>query len=57
MSVIRKTLVLAAVLAMALGAVAASAEGYQDLKEQVQEFTLPNGIHFIVLERHDVPVF
>ncbi|MDO9694021.1 MAG: pitrilysin family protein [Candidatus Latescibacteria bacterium] len=57
MSAIRKTLVTAAVLALALGAVAASAEGYQDLKEQVREFTLPNGIHFIVLERHDVPVF
>jgi len=28
-----------------------------DLEAQVQEFTLDNGIHFLVLERHDVPVF
>ena len=31
----------------------------QDLKEfekHVTEFTLPNGLHFIVLERHDAPV-
>jgi predicted Zn-dependent peptidase len=31
----------------------------QDLKEfekRVTEFTLPNGLHFIVLERHDAPV-
>ncbi len=29
----------------------------QEIQDQVQEFTLDNGIHFIVLERHDVPVF
>ena len=31
----------------------------QDLKafeKRVTEFTLPNGLHFIVLERHDAPV-
>src|SRR5206468_7451604 len=31
----------------------------QDLKEfekRVTEFTLPNGLHFIVLERHEAPV-
>ena len=57
MSPIHKSLALAAVLSLALGAMGASAEGYQDLKDQVREFTLPNGIHFIVLERHEVPVF
>ena len=33
--------------------------GAQDLKEfekRVTEFTLPNGLHFIVLERHEAPV-
>ena len=30
---------------------------YLDLENQVQEFTLDNGVHFIVLEDHDVPVF
>jgi len=29
----------------------------QDIQDQVREFTLDNGVHFIVLERHDVPVF
>jgi predicted Zn-dependent peptidase len=31
----------------------------QDLKQfekRVTEFTLPNGLHFIVLERHEAPV-
>ncbi len=33
--------------------------GAQDLKEfekRVTEFTLPNGLHFIVMERHEAPV-
>ncbi|MBU8872028.1 MAG: insulinase family protein [Gemmatimonadales bacterium] len=30
---------------------------YLDLENQIQEFTLDNGVHFIVLENHDVPVF
>ncbi|MBU0741737.1 insulinase family protein [bacterium] len=42
------------VLLLAAGAAVGSP---QDLQDQVQEFTLDNGIHFIVLERHDVPVF
>ena len=33
------------------------AESYLDLQGQVQEFTLDNGVHFLVVERHDVPVF
>jgi predicted Zn-dependent peptidase len=33
------------------------AESYLDLQGQVQEFTLDNGMHFLVVERHDVPVF
>lgn len=46
-----KTLLFAALLTASLPA--------QDLKEfekRVTEFTLPNGLHFIVLERHDAPV-
>ena len=35
----------------------ALAAGINDLQNDVQEFTLDNGVHFIVLERHDVPVF
>jgi len=35
----------------------AGAQTYLDLEGQVQEFTLDNGVHFIVLENHDVPVF
>ena len=43
-----------AALAAAGGAVA---QTYLDLETQIQEFTLDNGVHFIVLEKHDVPVF
>ena len=35
----------------------ALAQSYLDLENQIQEFTLDNGVHFIVLEKHDVPVF
>ena len=28
----------------------------QGIREEVTEFTLPNGLHFIVLERHEAPV-
>ena len=28
----------------------------QTLEEKVQEFTLDNGMHFIVVERHEAPV-
>ncbi len=45
----------AAVLLLAGAALAAGS--YEDLQDQVREFTLDNGVHFIVLERHDVPVF
>jgi len=50
---------IAALLAICLllGAVAAQAQSYLDLEDQIQEFTLDNGITFIVLEKHDVPVF
>ncbi len=33
------------------------AQSYKDLENEVQEFTLDNGIKFLVVERHDVPVF
>ncbi|MBC8422853.1 insulinase family protein [bacterium] len=56
MPVIHKKLLtglMGGVLLLAASALA----GPQELQDQVQEFTLDNGIHFIVLERHDVPVF
>src|SRR5207247_5763231 len=31
--------------------------GLEALQRQVQEFTLPNGLKFIVVERHQAPVF
>ncbi|MFN8586554.1 MAG: pitrilysin family protein [Candidatus Eisenbacteria bacterium] len=31
--------------------------GLESLEKQVQEFTLPNGLRFLVLERHQAPVF
>jgi predicted Zn-dependent peptidase len=33
-----------------------SAQDLQELQKKASEFTLPNGLHFIVLERHDSPV-
>lgn len=45
----------------ALGLLAPSgsghASGFAELESQVQEFTLPNGLTFLVLPRHDAPVF
>ena len=49
------TVLLAVCLLLTAGA--AQAQSYLDLEGQVQEFTLENGIKFIVLENHDVPVF
>lgn len=40
-----------------LAAATAGAQTYLDLEGKVQEFTLPNGVKFLVLENHDVPVF
>ena len=48
---------LLAALALLATAAVAGAQSYLDLEDQIQEFTLDNGVHFIVLERHDVPVF
>jgi predicted Zn-dependent peptidase len=48
------------VLALAGPALAADApatQGFASLEKDVHEFTLPNGLKFIVLERHDAPVF
>ena len=47
------------VLALALTAISATTLAAQSLAEfqkRVTEFTLPNGMHFIVLERHEAPV-
>ena len=45
------------VLAVVLGAGSVLGQTYLDLENQVQEFTLDNGVRFLVLENHDVPVF
>ena len=45
------------VLLVALLAMAGSnAQSLADFEKRVTEFTLANGLHFIVLERHDAPV-
>jgi predicted Zn-dependent peptidase len=33
-----------------------AAQNLKDFEKKVTEFTLSNGIHFIVCERHDAPV-
>lgn len=40
-----------------IGALAASAGGGADIQDKVNEFTLDNGMRFLVLEDHTVPVF
>jgi predicted Zn-dependent peptidase len=37
-------------------AFALHAQNLKDFEKRVSEFTLPNGMHFIVLERHEAPV-
>ncbi len=50
-------LVLLATAGEALAEPKAGRGGFAALEGQVREFTLPNGLKFIVLERHDVPIF
>jgi predicted Zn-dependent peptidase len=58
MPMIQRSRILLTVLVILLtSAVGAGAQTYLDLENQIQEFTLDNGVHFIVLENHDVPVF
>lgn len=40
----------------ALVATSLPAQRLEDFEKRVTEFTLPNGLHFIVLERHEAPV-
>jgi len=50
-----KTLLSAGALAACL-ATALPAQDLKEFEKRVTEFTLPNGLHFIVLERHNAPV-
>src|SRR5271170_7247385 len=43
-------------LAGLLAAHLASAQNLKDFEKKVTEFTLPNGLHFILVERHEAPV-
>ena len=46
------------ILAALVAAVApAQADTFEDLASQVHEFTLDNGLKFLLFERHDAPVF
>ncbi len=55
-----RTLMRHAVLASAvlvLGALVAPAQTYLELEDKIEEFTLDNGMRFLVLSDHSVPVF
>ena len=41
---------------LCLGALLLPAQELRDYERKVTEFTLTNGLHFILLERHQVPV-
>lgn len=49
----RPAIVLAALALMNL---ALAGQSFEDIKKQIKTHVLPNGMKFIVLERHDVPV-
>src|SRR6266849_10870275 len=44
------------ILLLALAACRLSAQNLKEFEKRVTEFTLANGLHFIVLERHEAPV-
>jgi len=47
----------AAVALLLWAPVPATAAGFQELESQVHQFTLANGLTFLVVERHEAPVF
>ncbi len=57
MPVRNRILTLVSAVIILAAATGAGAQTYLDLEGQIQEFTLDNGVQFIVLENHDVPVF
>src|SRR4051794_14610124 len=52
----RRTLVAFSAALMILPTGIAPGQDLAALEKRVTEFTLPNGMHFIVFERHDAPV-
>jgi len=55
--IVRLLVIALAAISLLLGAVSVQAQTYLDLEGKVQEFVLDNGLRFLVLEDHDVPVF
>ena len=62
----RRMLLVGVAIALVIGASALAATakspapartGLEPLEKQVQEFTLANGLRFLVVERHQAPVF
>ena len=43
-------------IALLLAALRLPAQNLADFEKRVTEFTLPNGLHFLVVERHEAPV-
>jgi len=44
-------------LMLLLAAVPCARAGFEDLEQEVKEIVLDNGLHILLLERHDVPIF
>lgn len=57
MPIRKRVVTLLAALTVLVTAAGAPAQTYLELENQIHEFTLENGVRFIVLEKHDVPVF
>ena len=53
---ITKRVLLLASLLLVLIAIPSKAQNLAEFEKKVTEFTLDNGLHFIIIERHDAPV-
>ncbi len=51
-----KSVMLLACLFLVLVAIPTKAQNLAEFEKKVTEFTLDNGLHFIIIERHDAPV-
>ncbi len=43
-------------LILGLAALRLSAQDFSETQRRITDFTLPNGLHWVVMERHEAPV-
>ena len=52
----KSTVIIFTILGLILSASFGFSQSLKDFEKKVTEFTLDNGLHFIVVERHEAPV-